>query len=220
MERQKGLKLNKITIAILIIVVFHIVGLIGFFIPALQPLFLKIVPFHLLLMLAVIIYSHEARSFKFLIFFIVVFVLGLLVEWVGVHEHVIFGRYVYGKTLGIKLSDIPLMIGVNWFLLVYSAGVLVQWSPFKNPFIKVVLGAAVLVLLDMVIEPVAVRFDYWAWLSAGSYLTAPLKNYVDWFLVSLAMLVVFELFQFKKQSQVAAVLMLTQFVFFILMRWA
>lgn len=220
MERQKSVKAGKSSIAIFIIVLFHIVGLTGFFIPALRPLFIQIVPFHLLLMLAVIVYSHRSINLNFLIFALILLIAGFLVEWFGVHSHLLFGHYVYGQTLGARLNDIPLMIGVNWFLLIYATGVLMQHSRLRNPLLKIVIGACILVLLDLAIEPVAVRFDYWHWLGPNAPLTAPLKNYADWFLVSLVMLGIFEIFRFKKQSAVAAVLMVTQFVFFILMRWA
>lgn len=208
---------RKATIAIVIIVLFHVVGLIGFFIPVLQPLFLKIVPFHLLLMLAVVVYSHQSFGLKLVKFALIVFTLGFLVEWTGVHYHLIFGNYSYGKTLGLKLSGIPLMIGVNWFLLIYASGVLMQYSGIKNLNLRVITGAVVLVLLDLIIEPIAVRFDYWHWLIPGQTLTAPYENYIGWFLVGGLMLGVFEAFKFNRQSPVAIVLLLMQFVFFALL---
>lgn len=51
---QNDLKIKRIAVAI--IVVFHLVGLFGFLIPAAQPYFIKLVPFHLLLMFAVIVF--------------------------------------------------------------------------------------------------------------------------------------------------------------------
>jgi putative membrane protein len=220
MERQKSVKERRVTIAIVIIILFHVVGLAGFFIPALQPLFLKIVPFHLLLMLAVICYSHQKADLKFLRFILLMFLLGFAFEWAGVHLHLIFGNYFYGNTLGPKLFDIPLMIGVNWFLLVYSAGVLMQYSGIQNLNLRVIAGAIVLVLLDVIIEPIAVRFDYWHWLTHGELLTAPFENYIGWFLLSGLMLGIFEAFKFNKQGPVGLVLLIAQFVFFALLHWA
>ncbi|RKR85340.1 putative membrane protein [Mucilaginibacter gracilis] len=211
MEGPPGLK--KATIAITIIILFHIVGLVGFFIPAIQPLFLKIVPFHLLLMFAVVVYSHQVFNKKLVAFIAITFVLGFAAEWVGVHLHLIFGNYFYGKTLGLKLFDIPLMIGVNWFLLIYCTGVFMQYSGIKNLNLRVILGAVVLVLLDVLIEPIAIRFDYWHW--AG--LTAPGQNYLGWFILSGLMLGIFEAFKFSRQSSVGAVLLIAQYVFFALL---
>jgi putative membrane protein len=121
-----------------------------------------------------------------------------------------FCDYNYGKTLGLKLFDIPLTIGVNWFLLIYSAGITMQRSRLKSVFFKVITGALILVLLDLLIEPVAIQFDYWHWDNN----IIPFKNCLCWFLVSAAMLYVFERFNFKKQSIAAPVLLITQFLFF------
>jgi putative membrane protein len=213
------MKLNKTNIAIIVVVLFHLVGIAGFFIPSAQALFIKIVPFHLLLMLGVVVYSHNKLDSRFLQFIALIFTAGFAIEWLGVHMHLIFGDYLYGATLGFKFNYVPLIIGVNWVLLIYSTGVLMQYLPFQNGNLKVMVGALVLVLLDFLIEPVAVRFDYWHWLSINTTLTAPLENYLGWFLVSGLMLGIFQAFKFNKQSMVALVLLAAQFVFFTAMHW-
>ncbi len=141
---------------------------------------------------------------------------GFTIEWIGVHKHWVFGNYAYGKTLGFKLDQIPLMIGVNWFLLIYATGILLQKVPVKEAWIKVFTGAVLLVFLDLLIEPVAIRFNYWYWFSA----IIPLKNYAGWLLVSMFFLTVFQRFNFKQQTWVAPVLLLVQFVFFVVLNLA
>jgi putative membrane protein len=209
MERPKDLSISP-RVAIIVIILFHVVGLVGLSIPVTRPFFLQIVPFHLLLMLVVIILSRHKLSSRFGIFILIIFWFGFIAEWIGVHKGWLFGNYAYGKTLGLKLFDIPLMIGVNWFLLVYAVGVAMQRIRLKSAFFRVITGAAVLVLLDVLIEPVAIKFDYWHWVNN----IIPLKNYICWFLISAGMLYVFEWFNFKKQSKVAPVLLITEFVFF------
>jgi putative membrane protein len=209
MERPQHLNISP-KVAVIIIILFHTVGLIGFCIPVLKPVFLQIVPFHLLLMLIVIIFSHHNWSSKFLAFVLVIFLSGFIAEWLGVHKYWLFGDYKYGKTLGVKLFDVPLTIGINWFLLIYATGVTLQHSRLKSTVVRVIVGAAILVLLDLLIEPVAIAFDYWGWDNK----MIPVKNYICWFLVSAAMLHVFELFRFKKQSRAGMVLLITEFVFF------
>lgn len=204
------MRMGKTTVSIIVIVLFHVVGLIGFLVPAFQPLFLKLVPFHLLLMLAVIIVNHYRLNENFWLFAFLVFMAGIVAEWIGVHKHWLFGDYEYGQTLGTKVFDIPLLIGVNWFLLVYTTGVALQRSRLKSITGRIVIGAIILVLLDLLIEPVAVRFNYWHWADG----IISLKNYICWFGLSAAFLFVFEQFQFKKQSIVAVALLVSQFVFF------
>jgi putative membrane protein len=207
MERPSGLNAK---LAGGIIILFHVVGFVGLILPALMPLFLQIVPFHLLLMLLVIFFSHNLIDEKYIGFILIIYVLGFTAEWIGVHKGWLFGNYSYGKTLGTKLFDIPLTIGVNWFLLIYAVGVTMKLSRIRSQWARVILGALMLVWLDLLIEPVAIRFDYWHWANN----VIPFKNYVGWFVVSGLMLWVFEQFKFRKQSWVAPLLLLVQFVFF------
>lgn len=207
---------SKTTVSIIVIILFHIVGLAGFFIPAVTPLFLRLVPFHLLLMLIIVIINHYRPDEKFIAFTLFIFFAGIAAEWIGVHKHWIFGDYQYGQTLGIKVFDIPLMIGINWFLLIYATGVLMKRTRLKSMIARIITGAIILVLLDLLIEPVAIKFDYWSWAQS----VPPLKNYLGWFGVSALFLYVFELFKFKQQTIVAPVLLLVQFVFFGLLQLA
>lgn len=202
-------------IGIVVIILFHLVGLTGLLIPSLRQQFLHLVPYHLLLMMAVIIFSHQNLDNKFAIFVVCVFIAGYGVEWLGVNKHLLFGDYQYGQTLGFRLNNVPLIIGVNWFLLIYSAGVLIQRSRLKSMLLRVISGALLLVLLDMMIEPVAIRLDYWHW--ANNII--PPSNYYCWFFVSASMLVLFERLRFNQQSIVAPVLLIMQFVFFAVLHW-
>jgi putative membrane protein len=218
MERAQDLKnplmataTRSQRISIIIIILFHAVGLIGCSLPATDVQFLKLVPWHLLLMTVVIVCNHNQLGSRFFLFALLVFVIGFTAELIGVHTGWLFGNYTYGETLGTQLFRIPLMIGVNWFLLIYSTGVLLQRSRIKNSIVRILAGAVILVLLDILIEPMAIHFDYWHW--ANNHI--PLKNYVCWFGLSALLLFVFDQFKFKLQSIVAPSLLIIQFVFFM-----
>jgi putative membrane protein len=220
MEGAESLKADKATILIFVIILFHAVGLAGFTIDTLQPFFLQIVPFHLLLMLVIVCISHNRFNARFILFMLIIAVAGYGVEWLGVHKNWLFGNYTYGQTLGLKWNDIPLIVAVNWLLLVYATGVFLQYLPIRSVIARITIGAFVMMMLDVIIEPVAVQYDYWHWHSDTAWLTAPVGNYVTWFLVSAAMLGIFEAFKFKNQSSVGIILLATQFVFFfILLSW-
>jgi putative membrane protein len=217
-ERAKNLRSAIANIAIskknraciTVILLFHLVGLIGFMVPSLTVLFIALVPWHLLLMLGVIVFSYGTLDGRLLLFALTVFLIGFAAEYIGVHTSWVFGHYHYGGTLGAKLFAIPLMIGVNWFLLIYAAGITLQRSRLKNMLVRIFSGAMILTLLDILIEPIAIHFDYWHWLGAG----IPFKNYVCWFTLSVLLLFIFEQFKFKRQSIVAPALLIAQFVFF------
>lgn len=193
-----------------LIIAFDVVGMAGFIIPATQHIFTALVPWNLLLMTVLIVLSHEQAGGKFLLFLVVVCTIGFGAEWTGVHKQLIFGNYYYGQTMSWKLWDIPVIMSITWFLLIYSTGITMQWLGVRNTLLRVITGSVTLVLLDMLIEPIAMRFDYWHW--AGGIV--PLKNYWGWLMMSVLLLFIFEAFRFKKQSMVAPVLLLMQFVFF------
>ena len=203
---------TKANICSLIIILFHIVGLYGFLNPALHDLFIKLVPSHLMLMLLLMMISGYDGSSSSVIFAVAVYTAGFLVEVAGVGTRLIFGSYSYGSTLGIKLWQTPLLIGVNWFLLVYTTGVFL--SAYKlNRYLLALIGAVVLVGIDFLIEPVAVKYDYWSW-SGG---VIPLQNYVGWFFVSFIMFILFNSFNFRKKNSAANVLFVAQICFFIIL---
>ncbi|MGB4400791.1 MAG: carotenoid biosynthesis protein [Daejeonella sp.] len=205
---------NKTNICSLIVILFHCVGLYGFLNPELNDFFIKLVPFHLLLMLSLMIVSGYDGTRDILLFALMVYAAGFLVEVAGVNTGLIFGSYTYGSTLGLKLWQTPLMIGVNWLILVYTTGVLLQ--PIKiNKYALAALGAAVLVSTDFLIEPVAIKYDYWSWQGG----VIPMQNYIGWFIVAFIMFLFFNRMNFRKQNPAAIVLFVTQLVFFIVLNW-
>jgi putative membrane protein len=211
MERPKNIKSAKAATPVRLVIIFHLVGIIGLSIPETKPLFLMLVPYHLLLMTLILFFTHDQFGVRFLLFFLLIFSIGFAVEWAGVHTGQLFGTYAYGPTLGFGVDSIPLIMGVNWFLLVYSVGVTLQYSGIKHIALRILSGSLLLVLLDVVIEPAAIKFNYWHWANG----VIPVNNYICWFVLGAMLLLVFELFRFKKQSIVGVVLLISQFIFFI-----
>jgi putative membrane protein len=201
---------NKASICSLIIILFHFVGLYGFLTPEYVDIFIKLVPFHLLLMLLLIVISGYDRSTNIILFSLLTYLLGFLVEVAGVNSGLIFGSYTYGNTLGIKIWQTPLLIGVNWLVLVYTTGIVLSTLRL-NKYLLPLIGATILVGIDFLIEPVAIKYDYWSW-SEG---IIPLQNYLGWFIVSFIMFFGYGLFDFKKQNKSAIVLFIAQICFFI-----
>ena len=207
---------NKTNICSLIVILFHCVGLYGFLTPELNDLFIKLVPFHLLLMLSLMIISGYDGTRDMLLFALMVYAAGFLVEVAGVNTGLIFGSYTYGYTLGLKIWHTPLMIGVNWLILVYTTGVLLNTIKI-NEYALAAIGAVVLVSIDFLIEPVAIKYDYWSWQGG----VIPMQNYIGWFIVAFIMFLFFNRMNFRKQNPAAIVLFVTQLVFFIVLnRWA
>ena len=209
--------MNRTLFCSLIIVLFHLVGLYGFLSPGLEDLFIKLVPFHLLLMLLLMVLTVNDRSADLIKFVARIYFAGFFIEVIGVNTGQIFGNYTYGSALGIKLWSTPLLIGVNWLILVYCAGVFLQQFNFKSRWLFSALGAAILLGMDFLIEPVAIRFDYWSWLGGR----IPLQNYLGWYIFSYILFLFFSGLNFRKENSAAIVLLFTQFCFFLALNvWA
>jgi len=170
------MSLLKKHLPITIIAVFHLVGFIGFLIS--PAYFRSLSPINLLLSAALVILMSNQSKGLFYLTLLLTAVAGYFIEVLGVKTGWIFGHYHYGSALGYKLLSTPLLIGVNWALLIYATNQLVQ---FENRYVNCILGALLMVGLDFFIEQSASRFDFWYWRGAR----IPLQNYIAWFLISI-----------------------------------
>ena len=68
-----------------------------------------------------------------------------------------------------------------------------------------------MVTLDLLIEPVAIRYDFWQW--AGSDI--PLRNYLSWYLISFFLHVIFQKLDFSKNNPLAIKLLIIEMAFFV-----
>ncbi len=203
--------LDKPNLSKIFIIVFHAVGFVGFSIPHLHDFFISFVPYHLLLMAAILLMNQQEFNRPFWLGLIFVYLSGYLVEVLGVSTGAVFGEYAYGATLGIKLMNVPLLIGVNWVILVFSIGAVLKKYFKHQRLLKSIIGAAILVFIDFLIEPVAVQFDYWSWTNS----VIPLQNYIAWFFICVILIRVYYQLEFRKSNRVALTLLVSQILFFI-----
>lgn len=204
-------KSNNARTGIIILVILHIVGVVGFAIPSLTPMFKQLVPYHLLITFIILLAFHQPWKGKFILGALLIMLAGWGIEWVGVQTGKIFGQYHYGATLGYKFDTVPLLIGVNWFILLYCSFFLAE-KITKLPWLKYILTAIFMVLMDVLIEPVAIQYDYWQWHT----LHIPLQNYIAWGVVSLLMAIGLDSLKIKLQNSVAIALYAIQMCFFII----
>jgi uncharacterized membrane protein len=192
-------------IPVSLIVIFHIVGFVGFMV---NPSYFKLLsPVNLLLSMALIILMSQQTKWQFYGALILVAVLGFFVEVVGVKTQLIFGSYHYGHALGYKWLSVPLLIGVNWSMLLYCTA---QLSKFKNKIVNALFGAALMVVLDFFIEKNASKFDFWYWKSG----IIPLQNFIAWFFISFLLNLLVQNHLSQKPNLTAKVLYFIQLAFF------
>jgi uncharacterized membrane protein len=204
---------NKEKLAVAYVAINHLIGFIGLNFTPYTELFAQLTPINLLVTSAVILLFHKQFNFHFILFFLVSFTVGFMVEVMGVHTGQIFGEYEYSSVLGPALFNVPLMIGVNWFLLLYCIGALLHNFSFSNRS-KAIMGAALMVVIDFVIEPFAIEFNLWQW--TGGKGGVPLQNYIAWFAISFALFTAYYRFQFDRHNKVAALIYPIMFFFFFL----
>lgn len=204
--------ISRHTILIVLLVIFYTVGIAGLTWDDYQALFLGLTPLNLLLTLGLLKWADRDYGKRAVLAFVIVFLIGFWVEVAGVHTGVLFGEYNYGAPLGWKWLDVPLLIGVNWFLLGYGAAATAAYL-VKNQWLKITLAAALMVALDVLIEPVAVQLDFWQW--AGGNI--PLKNYLMWFVTAWIVQLAFNLVGNRIDRKAGLYVFLIQVYFFALL---
>lgn len=194
-----------------ILILFHVVGLIGIlFIDV--DLFAALSSLNLLLTAFLIFVDNEGPYKEFWRLFFSVFLLGYFVELLGILTGFPFGNYVYLNNLGPKLFGVPIVIGVNWFLMTISTGFVSHYI-FESKKARIWSAALLMVFIDVLIEPVADELKYWVW--EGSYV--PAWNYVGWLGVSLIAQVVFQATVSLHINNIAVKYFFVVIIFFLLL---
>lgn len=222
-------KLSRQNIATAIAVVFHIVGLLGILVFK-NDLIIKSTPFNLLLCFLLLLWVQEDKSIFFWLFTLFTVIIGFAVEVIGVNTEMLFGNYSYGNVLGIQWKQVPLIIGINWFIVIFCSGISVtallqriikpmtdtpaEPAPVLKAISVITDGATLAVLFDWLMEPVAMQLGYWKWENNE----VPLYNYICWFGISLLLMLLFRFSPFEKRNKFAIHLLLIQVMFFLILR--
>ncbi|MDX5348303.1 MAG: carotenoid biosynthesis protein [Hymenobacteraceae bacterium] len=209
-EAKQFIKTYKVQLAMAVLVVFYIVGFIGMGLSNYSAYFQQLTPFNLLLTNTILFAFHKRFSGVFLIFAGICMLTGFFAEIIGVHTQLLFGDYSYGSALGFKLWQVPVLISLNWLMLVYSTGHISHLFELP-PVLRAAVGAGLMVLLDVFLEPVAMRYDFWNW--SSGYI--PVSNFIGWFGVAFLLQLCFQYLKFFKQNPLAPFVYLLQFFFFI-----
>lgn len=191
------------------LVIFYIVGILGFIIPQTKELFTKLIPFALLLNFGLLIYFHKPKNTASYIVMAIIALLGFSIEIVGVQTGLVFGSYNYGSALGIKILGTPLMIGVNWLILTYCMAIISKnW--FSSKLLSALIGSLVVTFFDVIMEPVAIYTGMWNW---GNQ-PIPIQNYVAWFILSFIFILILRTFSSSNSNKLAGPVFFLQLFFF------
>ena len=223
-------RVSKYQIATSAAILFHIIGTTGILFFD-KDFFIRSTPFNLLLMFALLVWTQRKKNKYFVLFLAASFIAGIGVEIIGVNTSLLFGEYQYGAVLGPRVMNVPWIIGINWFIIIYCCGISVNKlltkvssratatgadTPKIMKLLSIIVdGATLAVFFDWLMEPVAINLKYWHWNGNGE---VPFFNYFCWFIISILLLTVFHFCKFEKRNKFAVNLLLIQVMFFLLLR--
>jgi len=173
-----------------------------------KEFFLSSTPYVLTMTLFLIIVNNSIDK-KFLLRLFFIFLLGLTVEIVGVNFSIFFGEYKYGDNLGVKIFDVPVVIGFNWVLLIILTGNFANRVFQKSIIGKVLFGSTMMILLDLLIEISAPKLDYWEF----ALNPVPLSNYFWWLIFSILFHLIYQSNN-NKEFLVSSNILVIHFLFF------
>lgn len=198
------------------------VGLAGMLLPFTRNLFIQITPLNLLFAVAFLFWRNMPEK-KVIVTGFFILITAFLIEAAGVNTGRIFGSYSYGRALGPALWNTPLIIGLNWFALIYCTNAIARQllslsrkgrndrkPGLTGAVFIVITGSLLMVLYDLLLEPAAMRLDMWSWDGEN----IPFKNFVAWFGISLVYHLIFRLWGEGELNRRAMPLFVTQMLFF------
>ena len=193
----------------ILIVVWYLVGIAGFIIRPLRQLFQQMTPVGMVMATVLLMYFHEPKNLKSWLVFTGIVVICFFAELIGVNTHLLFGNYQYGIALGLKLWNTPLVIGLNWLVLIYCISALIK--AIRDQWYFPLVGASAMVAFDWLMEPVATATGMWNWADGN----IPTKNYMDWFLISGFLFLMIRILKVEFNNRFAGLIFAMQVVFFL-----
>lgn len=105
------------------------------------------------------------------------------IELTGVHTGYPYGEFQYERALGPMLLDsVPLFLPVFYFPILLNSYLLTLLMLGRESTVlqRYLCTLAVVITMDLVLDPGAVALDFWGWFDGGLYYDVPVQNYVGW----------------------------------------
>jgi putative membrane protein len=134
----------------------------------------------LLLSVTVLGYALENYGSKAYLLFVLAFVFGVVVEWLGKTTGFPFGNYFYAEQ-GPMIFGVPTIVPLGWWAFTMIA--LSVPSAYKYW-----LAPLALVAWDVGLDPLMVQQGFWNFSPAGFYFGIPLSNFFGWYIAGFILL--------------------------------
>jgi len=197
---------------VIFFIVFYVVGITGMLLPFSFQFFTRLIPFALVLSAAGLYFFHSKFNGTTITVYLTIYISAFVFETIGVNTGTIFGLYYYGKSLGFSVMNTPVIIGLNWLLLVYLTSSVLEKTKWPVA-IQVPVASLLMVGYDLIIEQVAPLLDMWHWV----YNAVPVRNYIAWFILAVVFHSLLKIFKINTKNRLAAVILICQTVFFLVL---
>jgi len=171
-------------------------------------------PLMMILGLGVLLSVNKFLFPKLAFWFVITAAITIGLEWLGVETGKVFGQYDYTNYLYPQVMGVPIVIGISWAGVCLGAIGLLQRSRkvyLHSTTTKMLMTGFLMMLFDLLLEPVAIKMGYWHWYNA----TPPLQNYLGWWIIgSLFSWPVFIILKNVKFSKLAFHSFLAQLIYF------
>ena len=138
-----------------------------------------------------------------------------LMEALGVATGAVFGEYAYGATMRVQLLGVPLVIAINWVVLVLAGNTLSR-KLFRQP-VAAAAGAGIFIAVyDYFIEPLAIKLDYWQWATGTDI---PLQNYLAWAVIAFLLSLPLYRWRIRFWHPLLLWYLAAQWIFFVVLNW-
>ena len=124
--------------------------------------------------------------------------IGWSAEAMSVKYGIPFGFYHYTERLGPMIMEVPIVIPLAWFMMIYpsleTCRILLGSAISEKPWQTILLAALLMTAWGLPMDPMMVSEGYWVWDVPGEFFGTPLLNYFGWFLISCLILGCFHWF--------------------------
>ena len=204
---------KKVKYSVYFLILFYFVGIVGFILPITHALFSTLTPFALLLSTGFLVAFHKPRfTINLFIVFLLIFVLSFFAEMIGVQTGLLFGHYTYGNGLGPKIWGTPVIIGLNWLMLVYCTRIIAGYI-FHPAALKILFASLLMVAYDFILEKAAPLLTMWSWKGG----IVPVQNYIAWFVLALLFHIMLNRARVRLSNKLALPVFVIQALFFVIL---
>ncbi|MCJ7736669.1 MAG: carotenoid biosynthesis protein [Anaerolineae bacterium] len=138
------------------------------------------------------------------VFFILSTVISFAFESVGVATGTIFGPYHYADKLGPQLLNVPVLVPIAWFMVIYPSYAMANYiitgdtryrpeTGLARQVGLALLSAILMTAWDLVLDPQMVGEGYWTWHTESAYFGIPVQNFVGWLITTCTVYLAYRL---------------------------